>query len=88
MFSIYDKAIEAYMRPFMAQAEGQATRMFQDIVCDEQSDLFKHPEDYSLFKIGSFDDNNGELLDCEPTCVMRAHEVSRTVVKMGERDAS
>lgn len=60
--SIYDKATQAYMRPFTAQSPGQATRMFIDEALREDSEIGKHPEDYALFIIADFEDNNGAML--------------------------
>lgn len=76
--SIYDKATEAYMRPFQAQSQGQAVRMFEDLVTQPDHELAKHPEDYALFQVGTFDDTIGELAAIEPKCLRRAHEVSQS----------
>lgn len=73
--AVYDKATEAYMRPWMAQSDGQAVRLFEDEMNREDSEVGKHPEDYSLFRIGSFNDNNGALEGQEPVCLRRAHEI-------------
>lgn len=60
-FSIKDRATDAFMRPFFAQAIGQAVRMFMDEVNNPQGDIFKHPDDYDLYHLGTFDDNTGQL---------------------------
>ena len=75
VYSIYDKAVQAYMRPFFMPADGAAQRAFTDLVEDKSHEMSKHPEDYSLFRIGSFDDSNGSLDRCEPYVVGRAHEI-------------
>lgn len=82
--SIYDSAIEAYMRPFTAQAEGQAVRMFEDEVLRNDSEISKHPTDYSLFIIGEFDDHSGKLTTENFKCVRRAHEVTTNVTEFKE----
>ncbi len=74
-FSVFDKATVAYMRPWSAISMGQACRMFEDKVARDGSDIGKHPEDYALFQVGSFDEQKGELVGCEPFCVARAHEL-------------
>lgn len=73
--SIYDKACEAYMRPSVFQAEGQAIRIFEDESRNPQSPMAEHPEDYALFRIGTFDDNSAEITPEEPKVLRRAHEV-------------
>lgn len=76
IFTIYDSATEAYMRPFFAQSPGQALRMFIDDVQEEGTPCNKHPEDYALFEIGIFDDSTSEIINCKPICLQRAHEIS------------
>jgi len=61
-FAVYDVKTGAYMRPFFSPARGMAVREFGDIAIDKSHPIGKHPEDYSLFEIGSFDDQNGMLV--------------------------
>ena len=60
-YTIYDVASGVYMRPFFSQADGQAIRGFKDIATDADHEIGKHPEDYTLFRIGSFNDNTGKM---------------------------
>ncbi len=73
--AIFDKATSAYMRPFPAQTIGQALRQFSDEANREGTPINAHPEDYSLFHLGNFYDNNAKLEPLEPRCVGRAHEL-------------
>lgn len=66
MYAIYDTAAGMYLRPFTAIADGQAQRGFSDIIMDKDHEFGKHPEDYTLFKVGIFDDNNGEITPFVP----------------------
>lgn len=77
IYSIYDKATEAYMRPFFAQSDGQAVRMFTDEARKPETEINKHAEDYALFRIGTFSDGNAEIQPEEPKCLCRAHEIVR-----------
>lgn len=65
VYTIYDSKVKAYMAPFMAQTNGAALRMFEDTVRDEKTVLNKHPEDYSLFAIATFDDSTGKYENLE-----------------------
>ncbi len=60
-YTIYDVASGIYMRPFFSQADGQATRSFKDISTDADHEIGKHPEDYTLYRIGSFNDTTGKM---------------------------
>ncbi len=58
-FTIYDTKAKAYLPPFFLGETGQAVRHFTDAVNDGQSAFNKHPEDYTLFEIGGYDDATG-----------------------------
>lgn len=58
-FSIFDVKGSNFTPPFFMAAQGIALRNFSDLVNDPQTSVFKHPEDYKLYKVGSFDDNSG-----------------------------
>ena len=75
IYTIFDQASGAYMRPFYAQSDGQALRSFTDIAQDADHEIGKHPEDYSLFRIGTYDDNKGELHPEDKECMATALEV-------------
>lgn len=59
MFTVYDAKAEYWLRPFFSQARGSGVREFADSVNDPNSALFGHPEDFTLFEIGSFDERTG-----------------------------
>jgi hypothetical protein len=60
-YTIYDVASGTYMRPFFSQADGQAVRGFKDIATDADHEIGKHPEDYTLYRVGSFNDTTGKM---------------------------
>ncbi len=74
IYTVFDSATGAYMRPFFMQSDGQAMRSFIDEV-NGDSPMAKHPEDYALFALGDFDDNTGTFDCVEPRCLARAHEL-------------
>lgn len=58
-FAVWDVKAEAFMRPFFAVTAGSAIRGFSDAVNAPDSEIAKHPEDYTLFEVGTFDDHSG-----------------------------
>lgn len=62
IFTIFDSAAEAYLPPFILHAEGIAIRTFTDCVNDPSHQFSKHPADYTLLKIGEFDDSKGLIV--------------------------
>lgn len=63
LFSIYDVKAECYEKPFFMKTTSMAIRAFQDVVNDEnvQSAIAQHPEDYILFEIGTFCDEDASF---------------------------
>ena len=60
-YTIYDVASGIYMRPFFSPADGQAIRGFKDIATDADHEVGKHPEDYTLYRIGTYNDTTGAI---------------------------
>jgi hypothetical protein len=75
VYSIFDVAAGAYARPFFLQSDAQAMRMFGDVAVDAEDPIGQHPEDYSLFRVGHWDDNKGSLVGEPPECLATALEV-------------
>ncbi len=60
-YSIYDTASGLYSRPFFTPSDAEAIRSFSDIVQDAEHPIGRHPEDYTLFRLGRFDDTTGAI---------------------------
>ena len=59
MYTVRDSASQLFGRPFYCINVGHAVRGFTDQVndpADGQNDLFKHPDDFELYEVGTFDD--------------------------------
>jgi len=75
IYTIYDTASGAYMRPFFGQSDGQAVRSFKDISTDADHEIGKHPEDYSLWRIGAFNDQTAKIDPEDKECLATALEL-------------
>lgn len=64
IYSVLDKAVMAYMTPFFARADGEAMRSFKDACLDTSHNFNKHAADYTLYRLGSFDDRDGTI-ECD-----------------------
>lgn len=62
IFTIYDEKAKAYYPPFYLHQTGMAVRIFSDMVNDPQNKINKHPSDYTLFDIGTFNDNTALIV--------------------------
>lgn len=61
IYTIRDSKTETYSQPFVQMTDGQATRTVADMVNNPEHPIGKHPEDYVLFRIGTFEDNEGKI---------------------------
>ena len=61
IFSIYDSAAEAYITPFFMPKAAQALRVFRQMLNDDSHQFSNSPADYTLFKLGEFDIESGEI---------------------------
>ena len=61
IYSIYDSKADAYQLPFFHQSTGSAKRSFQDLVNDGESAFARHPEDYTLFELGTWEDSKADF---------------------------
>lgn len=66
VFSVYDLKACAYLQPFFSGNAGSAIRAFEDAVGDAKSPIAKHPSDYQLFELGTWDDNSGAIAGILP----------------------
>lgn len=65
-YSIYDRKALQYHPPFFQSTDASATRMFSDLANDPATTIGRHPSDYVLFQIGSYDDSKGLLVGLSP----------------------
>lgn len=63
IFAIYDSKAHYYRRPFFMKTKGEAVRGFVDVVNDGKSEISLHPEDFTLFHIGDYDEDRGKVTD-------------------------
>lgn len=64
VFSVLDAKIGSFMQPWFSATVDSARRAFFDACQDSASLLGRHPQDFTLYHLGSFDDETG-LFDCK-----------------------
>lgn len=69
IYSVHDRKAAVFARPFIAPNDGMALRSFAAAKLDPSTELAKFPEDFSLYLLGSFDDETGELSPVVPIVV-------------------
>lgn len=66
IFSIFDVKASAYLPPFYMPETAMAIRVFSDCVNSKDHQFGKHPGDYTLFEVGTWDDAVC-VISCKPS---------------------
>lgn len=74
IFTIYDTKGEFYSPPFHQKTVGLAIRAFKDTATDQATSIAHHPEDFTLYSLGEYDDRTGLFKTNTPVVIMRANE--------------
>lgn len=65
IYAVHDARVKAFNDCFMLPHEDLAKRGFVHEVNRKGSDLGAHFRDYSLWKLGDFDDQTGTIVPCQ-----------------------
>lgn len=57
-YSLFDNKALQYHPPFFSSTDGAAIRSISDLVADPNTTVGRHPSDYVLYFVGSYDDQN------------------------------
>lgn len=74
---VRDDGVGAFMMPAFVAAVSGAVRAFGDQVNTADSAYAKHPEDYSLWELGTWEDDTGLFETGVPRLVTRAKDLVR-----------
>ena len=61
-YCVYDRKSLIYNTPFFAVSDGAAVRSFRDLANDLSTTVGRHPGDFVLYRVGTFDDAIGCML--------------------------
>jgi hypothetical protein len=74
-YAIYDRKAAQYSDPVFFLTDGVALRMFEEVAKDDRAPYSKHPEDYSVRHIGTYDQDTGIISPCEIRVIMEVAQV-------------
>ena len=66
LYTIYDTKALIWNPPFNMRTDVEAIRAFASTANDLSTSINAHPADYALYRIGTFDDSNGEIKSTPP----------------------
>ena len=86
MYTIYDATLGQYFsRIFMMHNDKQAMRMFQHAVCGGDKNMSAHPDDYTLYHIGIYEEQAGIPIGHDPVRVCTGMEAFQQGMSDRER---
>lgn len=81
---VRDEKADCYAHPFFVPAIGIGLRMFEDWSKDKTTAVGLHPEDYSIFRVGSYDQVSGVFEpEAVPVFLARPTNVAVPDVEVG-----
>lgn len=84
IFTVFDEKAQAFLAPFFMGQLGQAKRIFTDCINSKDHQFGNHPHDYTLFHVGSFDDNTAEFVT--PAKISLGNGVEYISLELGPED--
>ncbi len=73
-YAIFDSCSGIYEKPFFSTADDLVRREFQDVATAADHIISKHPEHFSLWRLGVFNNVNGKLDNETNECLWTALE--------------
>lgn len=66
IYSMYDQAAKAYLPPVYLENDNVAIRAIQNAVNTKDHQFNQNPADYTLFRLGEWDDNSATITMLKP----------------------
>jgi len=73
-YAIFDSCSGIYEKPFFSTADDLVKREFQDVATSAEHIMAKHPEHFSLWRLGRFNNENGQIDNETNECLWTAVE--------------
>ena len=75
IFTIHDITSELYTQPFFGINDAVATRSCANLVQNPGTTFYDNPEDFRLYHIGTFNDENLEIVQSTPRLVVHLSDL-------------
>lgn len=83
MFSVFDSKAAVFGVPFFMPREAAAIRAFSDLSNDKSTSVGMHPEDYTLYHVGDYDDETAHVETFKPRALVTASAVVKHSIPVG-----
>lgn len=78
VYTIHDKVANCYDPLFVADTDEMAKRMVIENATDARSQFAKYPNDFALYRVGSFDIKKCDLQHENPVCILSVIPITDT----------
>lgn len=83
-YSIYDSKSMTYSQPEAFMNDSVAARAAQNLIDNGDTEISRHPGDFSLFHVGFFDDATAEFTPCvAPRRILSFNELQPRQLELG-----
>lgn len=85
LFAVYDSKALCFTAPYTAVNREVGLRVFYAAVNHQGSQMFAHPEDFTLFEVGEWDDETGVLTPKQHASLGLASSFKLREIDRGQR---
>lgn len=78
--AVFDEKAQVFATPYFMENEAVAKRIFQGETVNNQSVIGNHPGDFSLYKMGEYDNVSGEIISNGHKCIYTGMEARAQAV--------
>lgn len=82
VYTVLDCKAASYSRPLVEDSDASAVRMIASVIRDGDNMMSRYPGDYSLWCIGEWDDQSGELTAHKPLLVRSVGDIADEVIAL------
>lgn len=88
IFTVYDEKAQAYLNPFFMAQDGMAIRAITDALGDPEHQFSKHPADFTLYRIGIFDDSDGTIQEKKQllTTILELKATTSNIININQQE--
>lgn len=82
IYALHDSKAEAYTQPFYAINDSVAMRNVSSSINQPGNDVHLYPSDFTLYRIGEFDDTNAHIIPSDLVRLCNCSELINTKIEL------
>lgn len=81
VYAIFDCKADIFIQPWFARTDAEAMRLLDQAVKQQGHEFQEHAEDYSLWRIGTWDEDEGLITGVVKMKLAEAHTLLRGAIQ-------